>query len=166
MKIIILVLSLSFFSFTFAQNHNGEKAEINKVVQQFKESIIKKDSVTFYSLFHENPVVWIGLVKDKTQQKRVELNPANTKNFFRDTYEIFFRGILEEKDATEEKFEDVQIINDEVIASVTFNYSFWFNNKMTNWGREIWHLIKVDGKWKITSVVYSYELTKYYPKPK
>ncbi|WP_411897464.1 hypothetical protein [Elizabethkingia occulta] len=61
MKVIILVLSLSFFSFTFAQNHNGEKAEINKVVQQFKESIIKKDSVTFYSLFHENPVVWIGL---------------------------------------------------------------------------------------------------------
>ena len=43
MKIIILVLSLSFFSFTFAQNHNGEKAEINKVVQQFKESIIKKN---------------------------------------------------------------------------------------------------------------------------
>ncbi|WP_394678660.1 hypothetical protein [uncultured Sphingobacterium sp.] len=54
---IIHVFIFSLLSnFTMAQNFVSEKAEIGKVVQQFKESIIKKDSATFYSLFHENPV--------------------------------------------------------------------------------------------------------------
>jgi len=35
---------------------------------------------------------------------------------------------------------------------------------MANWGNEYWQLIKVKGQWKIVSVIYSYELTEFYPK--
>ncbi|GEN77179.1 hypothetical protein CHA01nite_29190 [Chryseobacterium hagamense] len=118
--------------------------------------MIRKDSAAFQSLFHENPVVWIGVVKNRSQQKRLEKNPANRKNYFKDAWQNFFRYIME-KGRKEEKFENIRIINDDVIASVTFDYSFLEENTVTNWGSESWHLIKAEGKWKIVSLIYSYE---------
>ncbi len=165
MKTILLIIFILLSNFMMAQNLTNEKAEIGKVLQQFKESIIKKDSTTFYSLFHENPVTWIGVVKNKTQQKRLEKNPLNTKNYFEDTYKNFFKYIME-KASKEEKFEHIKIVNDDVIASVTFDYSFYEDNKISNWGNEYWHLIKAEGKWKIVSIIYSYENAEFFAKPK
>lgn len=68
-----------------------------------------------------------------------------------------------EKGGKEEKFEKIRIINDDVIASVSFNYSFQEENTITNWGSEYWHLIKAEGKWKIVSIIYSYENAKFFP---
>ncbi len=163
MKTINLIIFILISNFTSAQNFSKEKAEIENVIQLFKESIVKKDSTTFFSLFHENPVIWIGLVKNKSQQKRLEKNPLNKKNYFKDTYENFFKYIME-KGTKEEKFELIKIVNDDVIASVTFDYSFYEDNKMSNWGNEYWHLIKARGKWKIVSVIYSIEISEFFPK--
>lgn len=162
MKTISLSIFILMSHFAVAQHFTKEKKEIQRVVWQFRESIIKKDSATFNRLFHENPVVWIGVVKNRSQQKRLEINPANRKNYFKDTYENFFHYIME-KGGKEEKFEKIRIINDDVIASVSFNYSFREENTITNWGSEYWHLIKADGKWKIVSVIYSYENAKFFP---
>lgn len=156
MKTINFLIFILLSNFAFAQNSVKEKAEIEKIVTQFKKSIIQKDSVTFYGLFHEDPVVWIGLVKNKSQQKRLELNPSKTKNYFKGSYQNFFSFILK-KEQKEEKFENIKIVNDDVIASVTFDYSFWIEGKMNNWGSESWHLIKANGNWKIVSIIYSIE---------
>ncbi|WP_449386879.1 hypothetical protein [Chryseobacterium lineare] len=56
-----------------------------------------------------------------------------------------------------------RIENDYTIGSVTFDYSFWIDNQMKNYGKEFWHLIRTDGEWKIISVVFSYELAEFYP---
>jgi len=162
MKTLSLNIFMLISHFAMAQHFAAEKKEIQHVVWQFKESIIQKDSATFNSLFHENPVVWIGIVKNRSQQKRLEINPSNRKNYFKDTYENFFRYIME-KGGKEEKFEQIRIINDDVIASVSFNYSFREENTMTNWGSEYWQLIKAEGKWKIVSIIYSYENAKFFP---
>ncbi|WP_431295137.1 hypothetical protein [Pedobacter sp. P26] len=164
MKTIMITLFILLSHFANAQDTTHEKVNIEKVVQHFRQSIIEKDTTLFNLLFHENPVVWIGVVKDRTQKKRLELNPADTTSFFRDSYERFFQYIMK-SGKKEEKFGNIKIINDDVIASVTFDYSFWNENAITNWGSEYWQLIKVKGKWKIVSVIYSYELTEFYPKP-
>ncbi|PIG97519.1 hypothetical protein CS542_07045 [Pedobacter sp. IW39] len=52
--------------------------------------------------------------------------------------------------STEDKFDNIKIIEDGTVASVTMDYSFWANDKMTNWVVNILTLIKRDGKWKIT----------------
>ncbi|WDF45358.1 hypothetical protein PQ459_10665 [Chryseobacterium sp. KACC 21268] len=52
-----------------------------------------------------------------------------------------------------------------MIASVTFGYSFYQDSTMTNWGNEYWHLIKAEGKWKIASMIYSYENADFFQKP-
>ena len=164
MKAIMFLLFITVSHFVNAQDTIQEKADIEKVVQHFRHSIIEKDSALFHGLFHEDPVIWIGVVKDRTQKKILEREPANTKNFFRDNYRSFFKFIMK-SGSQEEKFENIKIINDDVIASVAFDYSFWNEKKMTNWGSEYWQLIKVKGHWKIVSVIYSYELTEFYPKP-
>ncbi|MEH3114345.1 hypothetical protein [Pedobacter terrae] len=162
MKKLIVSIFILMSNIAIAQHFSKEKMEIKRVVLQFKESIIQKDSITFHSLFHENPVVWIGVVKNRSQQKRLGINPVNRKNYFKDTYENFFRYIME-KGGKEEKFDQIKIINDDVIASVSFNYSFREENTMTNWGSEYWHLIKTEGKWKIVSIIYSFENAKFFP---
>ncbi|MCJ8155700.1 hypothetical protein MKJ01_18250 [Chryseobacterium sp. SSA4.19] len=148
MKTIILSIFILMSHVAVAQRFHKEKTEIEHVVWQFKESIIQKDSTTFNSLFHENPVVWIGVVKNRSQQKRLKKNPENRKNYFKDTYENFFHYIME-KGSKEETFDKIRIINDDVIASVTFHYSFREENTTTNWGSEYWHLIKAEGNGKL-----------------
>jgi len=163
MKTIHLLIFMLLSGFAAAQNYSPEKKEIETVIRQVKESIIRKDSAAFYRLFHENPVVWIGVVKNRSQAKRLQANPANSKNYFKDTYENFFRYIME-PGRKEEEFNNIRIVNDDVMASVTFDYIFHEDNTITNWGDEAWHLIKAEGKWKIVSVIYSYENAKLFPK--
>lgn len=163
MKTINLFFTILVSNFMIAQNFAREKTEIENVIRQIKESIVQKDSATFYGLFHENPVVWIGLIKNKSQQKRLQLNPSIKKNYFKSTFEKFFHNIRDEGQK-EERFENIKITNDDVIASITFEYSFWNENKMTNWGNEYWHLIKIEDKWKIVSVIYSIEISEFFPK--
>ncbi|WP_294297236.1 nuclear transport factor 2 family protein [uncultured Chryseobacterium sp.] len=165
MKTISITIFMLLSHFTPAQHFTKEKTEIAQVVQQFRKSIIKKDSATFHRLFHEHPVVWVGVIKNGSQRKRLEKDPGNNKNYFSDTYKNFFRYIMEQG-SKDEKFENIRIINDDVVASITFNYCFLEENTINNWGSEYWHLIKAEGKWKIVSVIYSYENAVYFPKPK
>lgn len=67
--------------------------------------------------------------------------------------------------SAEDKFDNIRIVEDGTVASVSMDYSFWANNKMTNWGGKYLTLIKRDGKWKITSVIYSVELAEYFEQP-
>ncbi|WP_433814461.1 hypothetical protein [Flavobacterium johnsoniae] len=158
--ILLLFVSLNFIS---AQQTSKDKEEIHQLLNSFMQSIVKKDSVTFNSLFFKGNVNWIGVIKEKSQAKTIEDNPSIVKNYFTNTYTSFIQSILRDK-KSEEKFENIVIQNDDAIASVTFDYSFWSEDSMTNWGNEYWQLVKINGQWKISSVLFSIEISKYYPK--
>lgn len=160
MKIIgmVLLLLVGFASSGIAQTLKSESenmAQLKDVLKTFMECLEKKDSEKFYSLFHEDPVVWIGIYKEKSQQIRIQQNSA-VKDFKSGTYKNFYQSISGKN--VKEKFYNVVIEEDGYIASITFDYSFWLNGKKGNWGKESWGLIKINGKWKITSVIYSIEL--------
>lgn len=151
---LIPVLALFLFSFSPDQLKSDEE-QIKQVVNSFMHCFEVKDSISFYTLFHEDPVVWVGITKENTLKKYRKKNPKEP-DFFSDSYQTFYRSITpKEKEA--EKFYNLVIDHDENIASVTFDYSFWKNGKSVNWGKESWALIKVKDKWKIASVVFSYE---------
>ena len=67
--------------------------------------------------------------------------------------------------SSEDKFDHIEVTEDGTVASVTMDYSFWVDGEMSNWGNKYLGLIKIDGKWKITSVIYSIELTDFYKQP-
>lgn len=155
----LFALFLFCSSFAFAQTK--DETDIRKIMDDFMNCIKSRDEVKFVSLFHE-PVLWTGVYTDRTYKKVVADYP-NEKSYFTDDYKAFIKSFKDNK--SEEKFDNVEIIEDGSIASANFDYSFWHDGKMLNWGKEIWTLIKTDSKWKITSVSFSMDLTKYYEQP-
>ena len=141
--------------FVFGQTiKTDNKKEIYKVLNTFMECLVEKDSVKFYDLFHSEPVVWVGVTQKKTYAEELKQN-NNAKDNFSANYKSFYRYFYDK--AVEEKFSNIKIVEDGYIASVTFDYSFWQNGTKTNWGKESWGMIKTNGKWKITSVIFSLE---------
>ena len=114
------------------------KKEIKQMLNTFMECLIKKDSVKFYNLFHTENISWIGVTHEKSYADEIKKD-SYAKNNFSATYKQFYRNFF--KSEIEEKFYNVQIIEDGYIASVTFDYNFWYKNKKLNWGKESWGLI-------------------------
>lgn len=158
MKRLLLLFVLSF-NLSFAQTK--DETEIRKVINDFMESIKTRNETQYLSLFQE-PVLWTGIYKDRTQAKRLEKNPK-AEYYFADDYKAFIKGFKDDK--SEEKFDNIKIVEDGAVASANFDYSFWYDGKMENWGKEIWTLMKINGIWKITSVTFSMDLAKYFPQP-
>ncbi|MFB9077119.1 nuclear transport factor 2 family protein [Flavobacterium procerum] len=159
-----MILVLLFFAVQFyGQQKKDNKAEIQNIINLYSKSVIERDSISFYSLFNDDDVTWCAAYKDRTQAKEVEAKgeKASNNNYFSGSYKKFLRGLFRYKE-TEDKFDSIKIIEDGTVASVTMNYSFWADHKMTNWGSKYLNLIKKEGKWKITSVIYSLELVKYF----
>lgn len=142
---------------SFGQNQLiSDREKIKNILQSFMNCIETKDSITFYTLFHTEPVLWLGTVKEKTYKDDLKRN-AKAKDYFKSTYKGFFNSISDIGDNFQEKFHNVQITEDGSIAEVNFDYSFWENNTKINWGKESWGLIKTDNQWKICSVIFSVE---------
>jgi hypothetical protein len=163
-KLLLLAFLITIQS--QAQQQTTDKKQVLNIINQYSESVIKRDSVAFYNLFNEGTVTWCAALMDKSQNKEVENKGKEKagKSYFSGSYQGFFRGLFKYK-STEDKFDNIHIIEDGTVAAVTMDYSFWADNKMTNWGGKYLTLIKREGKWKITSVIYSLELTAYFEQP-
>lgn len=155
----ILILLLLSCNFIFGQTKNEK--DIRQVMTDFMNCIKTRDEAKFVSLFQE-PVLWTGVYTERTYKKVLEKD-SNEKSFFTDNYKAFIKSFKDNK--SEERFDNVKIIEDGSIASANFDYSFWYDGKMLNWGKEIWTLMKINGLWKITSVSFSMDMTEYYAQP-
>lgn len=151
---------------SFTQELGGNKKQIKSIIETYSKSVIDKDSTTFYALFNDGPVTWCAALKDRSTIKENEGKGAAAarSNYFSGSHKGFFRGLYNYA-STEDKFDNIRIIEDGTVATVSMDYSFWANKKMTNWGGKYLTLIKRDGRWKITSVIYSVELADYYQQP-
>lgn len=151
---------------SFAQHRSADVKEINSILSNYSRCVIEKDSVAFYNLFNNGTVTWCAAVKNASHVKEKEelgVEKAGS-NYFERSYQGFMRALYRYQHS-EDKFDNIHIVEDGTVAAVTMDYSFWANHKMTNWGSKYLTLIKRDGQWKITSVIYSLELTKYFAQP-
>ena len=134
-KICLMCCCCFFVLFLQAQTSKSDKEMIMDVLNAFMGCIKKKDSVVYYSLFHKDPVVWIGISKPITYQNDLQHN-KNASDLYNSTHHRFFRGI-DEAGTEEEKFYNIHIIEDGAIASVMFDYSFGFEAKSRTGERKI-----------------------------
>jgi hypothetical protein len=150
----------------YAQQTTQDRKNITDLINTYSKCVIDKDSTTFYNLFNDGPVTWCAALKDRSKEREIQKSSGKSerKSYFSGSYQAFMRSLFRYR-STEDKFDNIQIIEDGTVASVSMDYSFWANNKMTNWGCKYLSLIKRDGKWKITSVIYSIELTDYFDQP-
>ncbi len=136
----------------------SNKKQIEELLYTFMKCISVKDSNTLYGLFADAPVTWVGVWKPISQSARTTINVAAPPYKVAD-YKTWFRNVIK-NGSKAELFSNPIITDDGTVGSVTFDYSFWVNNVKGNWGKESWGLIKVDGKWKIASVLFSMDLEK------
>lgn len=164
LKIFITLFILLFTQITFCQiKKTSDKQEIQKVLNSFMQCFAQKDSTKFYSLFYKDPVVWVGITQQKTFANELKKD-STAKDNFTANYKAFYRHFYTKN--IEEKFSNISITEDGYIASVIFDYSFWESKKKTNWGKESWAMVKANGQWKITAVIFSLEEEALNPEPK
>lgn len=143
------------------QNDPADVAAIHKVVEQFRTSIINKDKPTFTSLFFSDKpeeVTWQWVVDDVGIALLRKRKPDAHKAIRvpGENYLSFIDSIVKpDARPAEEKFSDVRVDTDGEVAAVNFDYSYLDGGRETNWGREMWQLVRTDAGWKIISIIYS-----------
>ena len=80
---------------------------VHELLTNFMDYLIEKDSVKFYSLFHEDPIVWIGVFKDASHKSRLQKDSLK-KSYFSGSYKKFYRNTSTRN--VEEKFYNVDIV--------------------------------------------------------
>ena len=149
--ILSIVCSIKCYS---QQNVQSDKDRIMKVFTTYMNCIINKDSPTFCNLFALDSVSFYGVNAMASYNEFIKKYP-NAHLLLKDNYRGFMHFVVSSKEKAEEKYSNVYIWNDNTIAMLYFNYSFWIAGKETNWGIETWQLMFNGKEWKIMSALFS-----------
>lgn len=134
--------------------------QIQAVVEAFRTSIIEKDKAKFLGTLHNENIPWIGIYDEDTfrRMRNASVEPEKRSRELKGNAKSFIEGIVKSREKYEEKFWNIQVTNDGSIGTVVFDYNFQFAGKVTNWGKESWHVVNTDAGWKINSVIYTVTL--------
>jgi hypothetical protein len=161
----IFALSLFFVQVAFAKedkaNYTSKRVSnledlqaIKQVVEDFRLAIINKDGKKLSTLVLNSRILFTSpgdqKAVDKIREKDVNYDGVGVGGFYN-----FSNFVSTTPDKIEEKFYNVEITQDGVLAWVMFDYEFYENEKLSNYGVENWQMRKIDGKWKIFSVIWS-----------
>ena len=128
--------------------------KIRSVLEEFRQDIIRKDGDALTKLVL-NPDVLFHHANTQEEIDSARKNNAQFDGIGPSQLDGFVKFLATSKDKVEEKFYNIEIRQDGVLGLVTSNYDFRINDKVTNSGIEHWQLCKIDGQWKILSVVWT-----------
>jgi hypothetical protein len=136
------------------KSNADDLAKISSVVEEFRQDIIHKDGYALTKLIL-NPDVLFHHINNQEEVDGTRKQNAQFDGVGPSQLDGFVKFLATSKDKLEEKFYNIEIRQDGVLGLVTFNYDFRVNDKVTNSGVEHWILCKIDGQWKILSVVWT-----------
>ena len=129
-------------------------AAIHQVLDDFMAAIIHKSGKELSALVLHSRILFTS-PGDQAQVDAARVFDPGFDGVGFGGYAAFAKLITTSPDALEERFTNVEITQDGPVAWVLFDYEFLSNAKVTNYGVEHWQLHKVDGRWKIFSVVWT-----------
>jgi hypothetical protein len=132
--------------------------KIRGVLEEFRQDIIHKDGYALTKLVL-NPNVLFHHANTQEEIDSAHKQNAQFDGIGPSQLDGFAKLLATSKDKLEEKFRNIEIRQDGPLGLVTFNYDFVINDKVRHSGLEVWQVCKIDGQWKILSVVWtSYEV--------
>ena len=157
---VALGIALTACQTTRPQGAAPDIAAIEQVVEAFRTSIIRKDKPTYMGLFFSDKPEQIGwqFVSEDTRLAHIRKGKPDAIKARRipaNNFVSLIDAAVATPEPREETFDNVRIDTDGEIASVSFDYTFLANGKPSNWGREMWQLVRTEQGWKIYSVVYT-----------
>ncbi|MGH1516290.1 nuclear transport factor 2 family protein [Chryseobacterium sp. JK1] len=114
-----------------------------------------------FKMFY-GPVQVNGVFTARSFAKRTD-RVAEASQIHTEDYKTFITGF--KKYRSQNKTDNVQVITDGEIASVTSDYSCFYKDVMEHWGKEILTFVKINNDWKISSVTFSMELAHHFKQP-
>jgi hypothetical protein len=146
---------------SFSVNAAGAQAdpatahrEIATLVQTFQSSISSKDGDKLQTLFLPEGSNWWSILDDATYATIKQKRPDASRVVAGDLRK-FANFIKTTAQAPREDFTNIRIQTDGMVGTVYFDYAFFLDSKQTNHGVETWQVLKTDGGWKISALVYS-----------
>lgn len=137
-----------------APDNLAARAQIQRVVEIFRTSIIAKDKSRLGSLFIPIGGSWIMVIGDEMYQRMKAKRPSVAK-IKPGTYQEFVDSVGASHQRLEEIFSNLRIDTDGAVASVYFDYVFLSDDKENNRGSETWQLVNTGDGWKISALSYS-----------
>jgi hypothetical protein len=166
LRSILMILICSLFAVWVSANTNSvtysskrisnpeDIQAIQQVVEDFRLAIINKDGKKLSTLVLNSRILFTSpgdqKAVDKIRERDVNFDGVGVGGFY-----AFSNFVSTTPNKIEEKFYNIEITQDGVLAWVMFDYEFYENDKVGNYGVEHWQLRKTDGKWKIFSVIWS-----------
>ncbi|KAF0242649.1 MAG: hypothetical protein FD167_3849 [bacterium] len=133
---------------------------IKKLAEDFMSCIKNKDGKRLSTLVLHSRILFTS-PGDQSRVDKVREYDVNFDGIGFGGFLSFSRYISTTTEKIEEKFYNIEITQDGHLAWVTFDYEFYADGKVNNYGIEHWQVRKIDGKWKIYSVIWTqYEPTK------
>lgn len=158
LAVFAVALSPTLCAARDAQVH--DVAAIERVVETFRTSLAGKDKPTYMSLFFSDKpeeIGWQFVSEDRrlAHIRQGKPDAIKARRIPANNFVSLIDAAVATKEPREETFSNVEIRTDGDIASVAFDYTFLANGRKTNWGREMWQLVRTEQGWKIFSVVYT-----------
>jgi ketosteroid isomerase-like protein len=145
MKTIFGILLFLLGSALHAEESDSQKIE--KLLGEFSNSIATKEQNAFLNLFYSEQVLWLAVVNDADVKSGQKVNLHDQREFI--------RWVVTDPQPKEVRFSNLSIQTDGDVASVYCDYAFYLNRKMTNFGKEIFNLVRTQDGWKIAAISFS-----------
>jgi len=136
------------------KSNADDLTKIRGVLEEFRQDIIHKDAYALTKLVL-NPDVLFHHVNNQEEVDSARKYNAQFDGIGPSQLDGFAKFLATSKDKLEERFRNIEIRQDGPLGLVTFNYDFVIDDKVHHSGLEVWQVCKVDGQWKILSVVWT-----------
>ena len=149
---------------TIAQVSKADSLTMSAFITDFKESITQEDSTRFNQLFFSESVDFTGIMSKKTEWS-IKKGYPEFEGIAVSNHKSFIREICKSPKKEKESFHNISLVSDGAIGAISFDYAFYSDGKMIQWGNEKWNLVKEGESWLITDVVYSIHFPHVEPCP-
>jgi len=129
---------------------------ITGVTEQFRAALLAKNTRQLSSLLFSANILFASPADDKVAQRIRDTADVNFDGISGAGVSGFLNFVGNSPKPVEEKFYNLQIVQDGNVAAVNFDYDFLIDGQSQNHGIESWQLYKTEGNWKIISIVWSY----------
>ena len=136
------------------KSNADDLTKIRSVLEEFRQDIIHKEGYAITKLVL-NPNVLFHSINNQEEVDSARKYNAQFDGIGPSALDGFVKYLATSKDKLEERFHNIEIRQDGDLGLVTFNYDFLENEKVTNFGVEHWMVCKIDGQWKILSLVWT-----------
>ncbi|MEA1647850.1 hypothetical protein UAJ10_02310 [Nitrospirillum sp. BR 11164] len=134
-----------------ARAEASDEAGIRQVMDAFHAAVVGHDGARLASLFLPDGGAWLNVLTDQAYAFVAGAKPKVRVGSHRD----FATFVSTTKSALDPRHDNIRIVSDGTVASVTFDFHFLIDGVETNRGMEMWQLVKDADGWRIAAITYS-----------